>query len=134
VFATDIQLHRSAKIDAGGSLLATDISSAAVAGLINSGKIFSSLPLQDKDLFALRTVTNGDMPIPNTDVDANAVLIRGTYAADMNLDGKVDDTDVTIFNAFYHDPSAAGKFYMGDLDGSGVAGDDMDVTLFGAVW
>jgi hypothetical protein len=65
-------------------------------------------------------------------VDATSVLITITATGDANLDGKVDDNDVTITGATYRTNSAP-TWAHGDYDYSGSLDDD-DVTLIGAFY
>jgi len=63
-------------------------------------------------------------------VDGNTVLARYTYLGDLNLDGKVDDNDVTIL-ALNYDHGAATNHYwfQGDIWGYDGRVDDNDVTV-----
>jgi hypothetical protein len=66
-------------------------------------------------------------------VDATSVLIAYTRSADANLDGVVDDDDVTIVGATYAPTAAQPIWAMGDFDYNGFVDDD-DVTLLGALY
>jgi hypothetical protein len=65
-------------------------------------------------------------------VDSSSILVKYTRAADADLDGRVDDNDVTIVGAFYLQ-ATSGQWYLGDFDYSGMC-DDSDVTLLGAFY
>jgi hypothetical protein len=66
-------------------------------------------------------------------VDATSVLMVLTRTADANLDGVVNDDDVTIVGASYA-PGVLQPFWaLGDFDFSGFVDDD-DVTLLGAFY
>jgi hypothetical protein len=66
-------------------------------------------------------------------VDNTAVLIAFTRTGDANLDGLVNDDDVTIVGASYA-PGVAQTFWiLGDFDYNGFVDDD-DVTLLGAFY
>jgi hypothetical protein len=64
-------------------------------------------------------------------VDDTAVLIAFTRTADANLDGVVNDEDVTVVGANYAPGAANASWAAGDFDYSGFVDDD-DVTLLGA--
>jgi hypothetical protein len=66
-------------------------------------------------------------------VDATAVLIAYTRTADANLDGVVNDDDVTIVGAAYAPGMPNTNWAMGDFDYNGFVDDD-DVTLLGAFY
>jgi hypothetical protein len=65
-------------------------------------------------------------------VDGSSILIRYTRTADADLDGRVNDSDVTIVGAFYGQ-ATSGQWYLGDFDYSGMC-DDADVTFLGAFY
>ena len=66
-------------------------------------------------------------------VDDTAVLIAYARTGDTNLNGLVDDVDVTVLGATYA-PTAAGAVWLfGDFDYSGFV-DDADATLLGAFY
>jgi T5SS/PEP-CTERM-associated repeat protein len=66
-------------------------------------------------------------------VDGSSVLIRYTRTGDANLDGVVNDEDVTIINASYA-PGVPQPFWaLGDFDYNGFVDDD-DVTLLSAFY
>jgi hypothetical protein len=66
-------------------------------------------------------------------VDATAVLIAFTRTGDANLDGVVNDDDVTIVGANYAPGMAKPDWAMGDFDYNSFVDDD-DVTLLGAFY
>jgi hypothetical protein len=66
-------------------------------------------------------------------VDDTAVLIAYTHTGDANLDGAVNDDDVTIVGATYAPGAANAKWASGDFDYNGFVDDD-DVTLLGALY
>ena len=82
---------------------------------------------------------NADMPLgPVTEfrgqpVDPTTVLIRHTRIGDANLDGVVNDDDVTIVGAVYAPGVANASWANGDFDYNGFVDDD-DVTLLGALY
>ena len=66
-------------------------------------------------------------------VDSSSILITYTRTGDANLDGIVDDDDVTIVNASYNPPSTEPRWAYGNFDmDTGVTDDD--VTLLGAFY
>jgi hypothetical protein len=66
-------------------------------------------------------------------VDATSVLIAYTRSGDANLDGIVDDNDVTIVGATYAPGVAQPHWGLGDFDYNSFVDDD-DVTLLGALY
>ena len=81
----------------------------------------SSLPLGPYDEFHL---------VP---VEPDSVLIAVTRTGDANLDGVVNDDDVTIVGATYAPGVPNPNWAMGDFDYNGFVDDD-DVTLLGALY
>jgi hypothetical protein len=65
--------------------------------------------------------------------DKTSILIAYTRTGDANLDGVVDDDDVTIVGATYAPGIANAQWTLGDFDYSGFVDDD-DVTLLGAFY
>jgi hypothetical protein len=66
-------------------------------------------------------------------VDESSVLIRYTRTGDANLDGVVNDDDVTILGASYAPGVPNPNWALGDFDYNGFVDDD-DVTLLGAFY
>jgi hypothetical protein len=66
-------------------------------------------------------------------VDATSVLIAYTRTGDANLDGLVNDDDVTIVGATYAPATAQAHWALGDFDYNGFVADD-DVTLLGVFY
>jgi hypothetical protein len=66
-------------------------------------------------------------------VDNTAVLVAYTRTADANLDGVVNDDDVTIVGASYAPGALNPSWALGDFDYNGFVDDD-DVTLLGAFY
>jgi VCBS repeat-containing protein len=66
-------------------------------------------------------------------VDETAVLIAPTRTADANLDGVVNDNDVTIIGASFAPGVPQPQWALGDFDYNGFVDDD-DVTLLGAFY
>ena len=66
-------------------------------------------------------------------VDDTSVLIAYTRTADANLDGAVNDDDVTIVGATYAPGVPQPHWALGDFDYNGFVDDD-DVTLLGAFY
>ena len=68
-------------------------------------------------------------------VDSSTILVKYTYLGDMNLDGCVDDNDITFFNLFY-DGGAVDTHYWNEGDIFGYDGriDDNDVTILGLTY
>jgi polyhydroxybutyrate depolymerase len=66
-------------------------------------------------------------------VDGTSILIAFTRTGDANLDGLVNDDDVTIVGASYAPGVAGASWATGDFDYNGFVDDD-DVTLLGAFY
>jgi probable HAF family extracellular repeat protein len=66
-------------------------------------------------------------------VDGTALLIAYTRTGDANLDGLVNDDDVTIVGASYAPGVSQPSWALGDFDYNGFVDDD-DVTLLGAFY
>jgi hypothetical protein len=66
-------------------------------------------------------------------VDDTSVLIAFTRTGDANLDGLVNDDDVTIVSATYAPGVPQPHWALGDFDYNGFVDDD-DVTLLGAFY
>jgi hypothetical protein len=66
-------------------------------------------------------------------VDSTSVLMAFTRTADANLDGVVNDDDVTIVGASYAPGVAGASWAVGDFDYNGFVDDD-DVTLLGVFY
>jgi Ca2+-binding RTX toxin-like protein len=66
-------------------------------------------------------------------VDETAILIAFTRTGDANLDGVVNDNDVTIVGAMYAPGVPKAHWALGDFDYNGFV-DDNDVTLLGAFY
>jgi len=60
-------------------------------------------------------------------VGSNAILIRMTYGADCNLNGRVDGPDVSIVGTHFN-KAGSGQWYLGDFDYSGTC-DEADVIV-----
>lgn len=65
-------------------------------------------------------------------MDDTSLLIRFTITADLDLNGTVNDNDVTVQSAYYGTVST-GEWITGDMDYDGDV-DDEDVTLLGAFY
>jgi hypothetical protein len=73
------------------------------------------------------------------DVDLTTVLVKYTYLGDVNLDGKVDDNDVTILVLNYDRGSVSTHTWLeGDVSRYDGKIDDNDVTAlvlnYGSGW
>jgi hypothetical protein len=66
-------------------------------------------------------------------VDDTSILIAFTRTGDANLDGVVNDDDVTIVGASYAPGAPQPSWALGDFDYNGFVDDD-DVTLLGAFY
>jgi hypothetical protein len=66
-------------------------------------------------------------------VDDTSILMAFTRTGDANLDGLVNDDDVTIVGATYAPGVAQPSWALGDFDYNGFVDDD-DVTLLGVFY
>jgi hypothetical protein len=66
-------------------------------------------------------------------VDGTSILMAFTRTGDANLDGVVNDDDVTIVSATYAPGVANAAWAQGDFDYNGFVDDD-DITLLGAFY
>jgi hypothetical protein len=66
-------------------------------------------------------------------VNGTSVLIAYTRTGDANLDGVVNDDDVTIVGATYAPGVPNASWALGDFDYNGFVDDD-DITLLGALY
>jgi hypothetical protein len=100
-------------------------SSRAAADPVNAGSlgyaVNGNLPLGAYATFAGQTV------------DASTVLIRYTRTGDANLDGVVNNNDVTIVGANYAPDFEKPRWDLGDFDFNGFV-DNNDVTLLGVYY
>jgi uncharacterized protein YjbI with pentapeptide repeats len=93
----------------------------------------------DQDSRSLGYADNATLPLgPYTSfhgapVDGTSVLIAYTRTGDANLDGVVNDDDVTIVGATYSPGVPQPSWALGDFDYNGFVDDD-DVTLLNAFY
>jgi hypothetical protein len=86
---------------------------------------------------SLAYADNGSLPLaPYTvfmgqSVDNTTVIVRYTVWGDTNLDGTVNDDDVTVVGASYAPGQPNPSWANGDLDYNGFVDDD-EVTVLGA--
>jgi hypothetical protein len=131
---------------AGGTNPADTIRSQIVSGrggtdllgTWNGPGITSSLAAADSSTLSVGYANNADLPLGaytqfrGETVDDSTVMIRTTRLGDANLDGVVNDDDVTIVGATYGMTSGA-TWALGDFTYDGAVNDD-DVTLLGALY
>jgi hypothetical protein len=100
-------------------------SSTAASSAINSMSVGyannATMPLGPQTTFRGQTV------------DTSTVLMRFTRTADANLDGVVNNDDVTIVGANYAPAFAKPFWALGDFDYNGFVDND-DITLLGAFY
>ena len=100
--------------------------------------ITSSSAAADPSSLSVGYANNADLPLGSyanfrgETVDDSTILIRTTRIGDANLDGVVNDDDVTIVGATYGMTTGA-EWALGDFDYDGDVDDD-DVTLLGALY
>jgi hypothetical protein len=107
-------------------------------GAWNGKGITSGAAQADPSSLSVGWATNGELPLGaysvfrGEAVDANTILLRATRIGDANLDGVVNDDDVTIVGATFGMTSGA-VWALGDFDYDGDVDDD-DVTLVSALY
>jgi len=100
-------------------------SSAAALHPITNGVGYT----QNDMLFAPYQVFSGEP------VDLSTVLVKFTYAGDVNLDGAVDDNDVSIIGLFYDNGGTSSHYWnQGDIFGYDGRIDDNDVSIIGLTY
>jgi hypothetical protein len=94
---------------------------------------------QSPEVWSIGYANNGSLPLGayttyrGQPLDSTAVVIAFTVTGDANLDGKVDDNDVTIVSSNYNLQAASPNWSRGDFDFNGFVSDD-DITLLGAIY
>jgi len=111
------------------------------AGMTWTGSgITSSAAALDPLMFGLGYTQNDMLFLPYEEfsgvpVDSSTILVKFTYLGDLNLDGCVDDNDVTFFNLFYDGGIATSHYWNeGDIFGYDGRIDDNDVTILGLTY
>jgi len=103
--------------------------------------ITSSIAAANKNLYAVGYIDNALLPVAQryttfggVSVDPTSILVRYTWAADLNLDGLISDADVTVQSALYDNGLTTGHYWwQGDLNGDGKI-TDADVTVLSALY
>jgi hypothetical protein len=103
--------------------------------------ITSSIAAANKNLYAVGYIDNALLPTAQryttfggVSVDPTSILVRYTWAADLNLDGLISDADVTVQSALYDNGLTTGHYWwQGDLNGDGKI-TDADVTVLSALY
>jgi hypothetical protein len=109
----------------------------AGTGIISSFAVDANLA--NPESRSIGYANNGGLPLGpyatfrGQPLDATSIVITYTVTGDANLDGKVDDNDVTITGASYGRQSAPPNWALGDFDYNGIISDD-DITLIGALY
>jgi hypothetical protein len=112
-----------------GSWTGTGITSSAVAALNSVAPESNAVGYADNAMLPLGSYASfRGQPVDNT-----AVLLAPTLTADANLDGVVNDDEVTILGAFYQPGASIPQWQWGDFDYNGSIDDD-DVTILGALY
>jgi glucose/arabinose dehydrogenase len=123
----------------------------SVATLVNlgfgsgnwAGSGIRSSAVSDPTVHGLGYALNGNLPDPynSTDrlfsgvgVDGTAVLVKFTWVGDLDIDGRVNFSDLVVFNGSYDDGATSGHFwYEGDFDYKGLV-DFSDLVLFNGAY
>jgi cyclophilin family peptidyl-prolyl cis-trans isomerase len=126
--------------DAGGDSFTTDLSFATkTAGDMNGDDV-----VDESDIDLLAAAIRTGQTSPNFDVNGDGVVTtddlvtqvgsfvdtdagKGTFFADANLDGAVDELDLNVLIAGYH---GTGGWASGDFDGDGIIG-LLDLAMMG---
>ena len=102
-------------------------------GQWNGGGIVSSAAAVDQTVYAVGYMPNNPQvytQFAGEPVDSSTVLARYTYVGDVNLDGKVDDNDVTLMVLSYDRGATTGRYwFQGDIARYDGRVDDNDITL-----
>jgi hypothetical protein len=155
---TSLSLGANATLDVGGGAIFIDYSGdsplAAVRAGILSGRggsglgatwngsgVTSSAAAQanqsDPESRSVGFAENATLPLGpyatfrGLSIDDTAIIIAYTRTGDANLDGAVNDDDVTTVGATYNPAATSPHWALGDFDFNGFVDDD-DVTLLGA--
>jgi uncharacterized protein YjbI with pentapeptide repeats len=113
----------------GGQWNGTGITSSTAAGANESQPDSRSLGYADNATLPLGSLTS----FHGAAIDDTSILIAYTRTGDANLDGVVNDDDVTILGAFYAPGVPQPHWALGDFDYNGFVDDD-DVTLLNAFY
>jgi Ca2+-binding RTX toxin-like protein len=101
--------------------------------------ITSTVAASDPDALAVGYAENSALPLGaypefrGVAVDETSILIAYTRSVDTNLNGIVDNDDVTVVGAAYAPGTPNPYWYLGDGDFSGFVDDD-DITLLNALY
>jgi hypothetical protein len=112
-----------------GTWTGTGITSSAVAALNSVAPESHSVGYADNAMLPLGSYAN----FHGQPVDGTAILLAPTLSADANLDGVVNDDEVTIVGALYQPGAPNPQWQWGDFDYNGSIDDD-DVTILGALY
>jgi hypothetical protein len=138
----------SAIVDYTGTNPAATIRAQILAGRGGSGLgatwdgmgiTSSAAAAAEEESRSVAFANNGDMPLGAlTDfrgqpVDDTSVIVAYTRTGDANLDGVVNDNDVTIVSATYAPGTPQPSWALGDFDYDGFV-DDNDITLLGVFY
>jgi hypothetical protein len=113
----------------GGTWIGTDITSSTAAAANQTAPDSRSLGYAENATLPLGAYTT----FHGAPVDSTSVLIAYTRTGDANLDGIVNDDDVTIVGATYAPGVSQPSWALSDFDYNGFVDDD-DVTLLGAFY
>ena len=113
----------------GGDWTGPGITSSTAAAANGAQSDLRSLGYADNATLPLGAYTS----FHGAAVDKTAVLIAFTRTGDANLDGVVNDDDVTILGATYSPGVPQPSWALGDFDYNGFVDDD-DVTLLNAFY
>ena len=113
----------------GGDWTGTGITSSTAAAANETASDSRSLGYADNATLPLGAYTS----FHGAAVDSTAVFIAFTRTGDANLDGVVNDDDVTIVGATYSPSVPQPSWALGDFDYNGFVDDD-DVTLLNAFY
>jgi hypothetical protein len=112
---------------------------ASWSGMGINSSVAAAAQINDPESRSVAYAENATLPLgPYTNfrgqaVDDTTVLVALTRTGDVNLDGIVNDDDVTILGATYSPGAPQPSWALGDLDYNGFVDDD-DITLLGVFY
>jgi hypothetical protein len=113
----------------GGKWMGTGITSSTAASANSTDPESRSVGYAENSAMPLGPLTT----FRGQAVDGTSILMAHTRTGDANLDGVVNDDDVTIVGATYAPGVPQPSWAMGDFDYNGFVDDD-DVTLLGVFY
>jgi hypothetical protein len=116
------------------------ITAGYASGTWAGNGIASSTAAQNYIVYGLGYAQNDLLFLPyeefdGFEVDDSTILVKFTYNGDLDLNGCVDDNDVTFFNLYYDGGETGGHYWhQGDIFLYDGYIDDNDVTILGLTY